>query len=99
MRRSEAALAASQPLRIAWSQGHGDVAIALASRLRDRGLTAATDLDAGDGAAPGVHVHIDNNGKVRWPQGATWRSGSLDEAVEALARAAQRPTLLERQGA
>jgi ATP phosphoribosyltransferase regulatory subunit len=95
MRRTDAAFAAAPPLRIAWAGGHGDAAIALAQRLRDRGLSVATELDASDDAAPGVHVHIGSNGAVRWHQGATWRSGSIDDAAEALTRA-DRPAVLER---
>jgi len=99
MRRAEAGFAAQAPIHVAWAGGHGEVAVALAQRLRDRGLSVATDLDASADAASGVHVHVDQNGRARWRQGASWCTGSVDDAVEALSRAAGAPALLERRGA
>jgi len=99
MRRGEAQPGAVATLRIAYADGHGDAAIGLAQLLRDRGLLVACDLSPTAKPEPGVHVHIGSNGAAGWRHGAAWRHGNVDDAVEALARAANAPTLLEQRGA
>lgn len=100
MRRAGPDFATRAPLRIGYAQGQVHAAIALAQQLRGRGMGVATELEAAGEPPAGVHVHVDSNGAARWRQGATWRTGTLDDAVEALARAAaEPPALLERRGA
>ena len=83
--RRESHFAAPAPLRVGWADGQARAAVALAQRLRERGLSVAADLDATAAPAAGVHAYVDSNGEARWHAGAAWRSGTLDAAVEALA--------------
>lgn len=83
--RRESHFAAPAPLRIGWADGQARTAVALAQQLRERGLSVATDLDATAAPAAGVHAYIGSNGEAQWHEGATWRSGSIDAAVDALA--------------
>ncbi len=99
LRRADAGFAATPPLRVGWAEGQAPAAIAAAQLLRQRGIAVATDLASSSEAAAGVHVHIDHNGAAHWRHGATWCHGGVDDAVEALSRAADAPALLERRGA
>jgi len=83
--RRESHFAAPAPLRVGWTDGQARTAVALSQRLRERGLSVATDLDATAAPAAGVHAYIGSNGEARWHEGAAWRSGTLDAAVDALA--------------
>jgi ATP phosphoribosyltransferase regulatory subunit len=94
--RREARTAPPQALRVAYAESQGRTAVALAQRLRERGMRVATDLDSTANPGEGVHAYVDSNTSARWREGSGWRSGSIDDAVDALAA----PTLaLERQGA
>jgi len=99
MRRADPGFAAQAPLRIGYAEGQAHGAIVLARRLRDRGLSVAADLEPSAEPGAGVHVHIDTNAFLHWRHGATWCKGGMDDAVEALFRAAGAPALLERRGA
>jgi ATP phosphoribosyltransferase regulatory subunit len=99
VRRADiAAFTEQPPLRIAYASASSDAAVALAQQLRDRGVRVATGLDATAQAPAGVHVYLDNNGTVRWHDGAAWRSGSSQDAIAALTRAPQPSAVLERRG-
>jgi ATP phosphoribosyltransferase regulatory subunit len=90
--RRESHVDAPAALRIGWAHGKEATALALAQRLRDRGLRVAADLAASDAAGSGVHAYIDSNGTPRWQEGAAWRSAAtLDDAVEALHAPAPAP--------
>lgn len=81
--RREARFAQPSPLRVAYADGQARTAIALAQGLRDAGARVATDLGASPAPADGVHAYVDSNGAVRWRDGASWRSGGVDDAVRA----------------
>jgi ATP phosphoribosyltransferase regulatory subunit len=97
--RRESRFAAPAALRVGWAAGQGRAAARFAQRLRDRGVRVAADLDGTAAPAPGVQAYIDSNGAARWHDAASWRNGSVDDAVEALAPAAVEPLRLERRGA
>jgi len=98
LRRAENA---SQPaaLRIGWAEGQGRAAVALAQRLRDRGVHVATDLDPTTAPGDGVHAYMDSNSVARWRDGAAWRSGGVDDAVAALGLADAAPLAAQPSGA
>jgi len=97
--RRESQPSAPAALRVGWADGQGRAAVALAQRLRERGVHVAADLDATATPAPGVPAYIDSNARVRWQQGAAWREGAIDDAVAALAPVEAQPLALERRGA
>jgi ATP phosphoribosyltransferase regulatory subunit len=97
--RRETAFAAPGALRVAFASGQHEGAVGLAQQLRDRGLRACSDLDPSDAPSSGVHAYVDSNGRVSWHHGATWRSGTAVDAVEAFSRDAARPRVLEQRGA
>ena len=71
--------AAPEMLRVSWDAGAEAVALDMARRLRERGVTCACDLaDGGDGP---VRVSA---GAVRWSSSGREMHGSVDAAVDAL---------------
>ncbi len=71
--------AAPEVLRVSWETGAEVVALDMARRLRERGVTCACDLaDGGDGP---VRVSA---GAVRWSSSGREMHGSVDAAVDAL---------------
>lgn len=98
--RRESRFDAPAPLRVAYADGQGRAAMALAQRLRECGVAVAADLDPSQAPGPGVHAYVDSNTSVRWHDGATWQTGSVAQAVDALAPGGPAPALqLERRGA
>jgi ATP phosphoribosyltransferase regulatory subunit len=81
--RRDAQLAAPAPLRIGFADGQARAAVALAQRLRDRGVPVAADLDPTADPVEGVHAWIDGNGEVRRCEGGTWRRATADDVVGA----------------